>query len=139
MTAKHSDRRGFLAGALATCMALLARPLRAAKAKKVALPFAKLEKLHEVGGSMVLKLKGHEVMLVRDSKESVRAFDPTCTHEKCRVAFTRETKRFDCGCHRSSYDIDGHVLRGPAPKPLLRFPSELRGDRVVITLPVEAE
>jgi Rieske Fe-S protein len=42
----------------------------------------------------------------------------TCTHLGCRLAFNTAERSWDCPCHGSRFDIDGHVLQGPAVKDL---------------------
>ena len=122
-------RRGFLAGALA-----LLAPGWAWARKKVALPLAKLVPLHEVGGSVMLKLKGKPLLIVRDTKDTVRAFLPVCTHKKCKVRYSRKANRLKCKCHKSEFDLDGVNLSGPAPRPLTRYDATLTSDRVLVVL-----
>lgn len=117
-------------------MALKSLPLWAAeKMKKVAFGLDKAEKLKKVGGSAILKLKGQNVLFVRDSEKTVRAFDPTCTHNKCNIGYKPKDQLLRCPCHRSAFSLDGKVRNGPAERPLTVFPAELNGDRVIVSLP----
>ena len=52
-------------------------------------------------------------------QDGIFAMSATCTHLGCIVK--RERDRFDCPCHGSRYDLNGKVLRGPAPKDLEWF------------------
>jgi cytochrome b6-f complex iron-sulfur subunit len=38
--------------------------------------------------------------------------------------------RFNCPCHGSIYDRYGQIVRGPAPRPMDRFPVTIDGDRI---------
>lgn len=38
----------------------------------------------------------------------------TCPHMKCSLIFNTVEKTWDCPCHGSRFDIDGHVIQGPA-------------------------
>jgi cytochrome b6-f complex iron-sulfur subunit len=129
-------RRDFLVGSGIGLGALLALPTVAASAEggKVAIPLAKLEVLKSVGGSVVLKLKGKLVLLVRDSATSVRAFNPLCTHRECVVAYDSGEKKIKCPCHGSRFDLSGQVVHGPASRPLASYLAELAGEQVIVTL-----
>ena len=91
-------RRHFLLGSGLSLGTLLALPTIAASSEggKVAIPLAKLEVLKSVGGSVVLKLKGRLVLLVRDGATSVRALYPVCTHRECVVAYNPGEKKIKC-------------------------------------------
>ena len=130
------SRRRLLALLPGVLLALWARiAVRAADVQRVAFSLATIAKLRTVGGSALVKLKGRDVLVIRDADQSVRAFDPTCTHEKCTVAYDAQARVIRCACHRSSYALDGRVLDGPAPRPLTLFPTTLDETRVIVTLP----
>jgi Rieske Fe-S protein len=105
-----------------------------AQAKKLAIKLEQVPALKKVGGAAILKLAGKDVMLIRDGKASVRALSPICTHQKCYVKYNPANKKIECGCHKSSYDLNGKVLGGPAPAPLPTFPARLDGDRIIVTV-----
>ena len=107
--------------------------------KQVAFGLDNVEKLKDLGGSVSLKLLGRNVLFVRDSEKTVRAFDPACTHNKCNVAYTAEEKILRCPCHRSAFSIDGKVHHGPSERPLTVFSAKLDGDRLIVSLPQETE
>jgi Rieske Fe-S protein len=130
------DRREFLkALAAGTVGALVLLPGRKAFAKKVAVGLDKAQSLKTVGQGALLRIQGTQVLVVRDGETSVRALDPTCTHQGCIVGWDPDAKRVRCPCHASGFDLDGKVLEGPAPKPLRTIPAQLDGDRVILTLP----
>ncbi|MEK7705489.1 MAG: Rieske (2Fe-2S) protein [Myxococcota bacterium] len=128
-------RRRFLRWLSGAVLALIMLPATRARARKIAIPLGKVEKLQKVGGSMLAKIKGRDVLLVRDSEKTLRAINPVCTHQKCTVAYNPETKHLHCPCHKSAYTLDGVVLEGPAPKPLQIYPTDFDGQRVVLDLP----
>lgn len=130
------DRRSFLRSLAAGAGAALTIPASRAGAatKKVAVRLDRFDKLKPVGGWIVLKIKDREVLLVHDADDSMRAFDPVCTHMRCIVAYKPEDRRLQCPCHDSAYDLEGRVLGGPAPKPLRRYEAVLKEDTVVLTL-----
>jgi Rieske Fe-S protein len=136
MSSSQFGRRRFLLGSGLSLGTLLAWPSVAARAEgsKVAIPLAKLETLKSVGGSITLKVKDKLLLLVRDSATSVRAFNPVCTHRQCVVAFSANERKIKCPCHGSQFDLDGHVVHGPATRPLETHAAELAGEQVIVTL-----
>lgn len=44
-----------------------------------------------------------------------------CTHLGCLPKWSETNHRFECPCHGSKYQIDGHYIEGPAPRSLDRF------------------
>jgi Rieske Fe-S protein len=130
-----SSRRGFfklLVTALGGAVVLL--KAGSALAKKLAVKLDQVPALKQVGGAVILKLGGKDVMLIRDSASSVRALSPVCTHQACYLGYNKKTRRLDCPCHKSSYDLNGKVLGGPAPKNLQVYTAELDGDRVIVSV-----
>jgi cytochrome b6-f complex iron-sulfur subunit len=64
-------------------------------------------------------------ILIHDGK-GLRALSMTCSHLGCMV----ETRNFgfECPCHSSRYEPDGHLLRGPAAKNLRTLRLEISQD-----------
>jgi Rieske Fe-S protein len=54
----------------------------------------------------------------KDTAGQLNVFAVNCSHLGCSVAFSTDTKRFDCPCHGSQFSIDGQVVHGPAAYPL---------------------
>jgi len=63
-----------------------------------------------------------EVWVVRHSDTDVTVFSPICTHLGCHYDWLALANEFVCPCHDSYFSITGHVLAGPAPRPLDTFP-----------------
>ena len=55
---------------------------------------------------------------MRSRRADVLVVIATCTHLGCEVAWNGPMQTWDCGCHGSSFALDGSVLRGPAVRPL---------------------
>ena len=51
-----------------------------------------------------------------------------CTHLGCIPKWQETNFRFECPCHGSKYQIDGHYIEGPAPRSLDRFFTTLTFD-----------
>ena len=128
------ERRGVLRSWMAAFVVGMLLPW-IANAKKIGLRLSKFKSLEKVGGAARLKVKGYPLVIIRDSETTVRVFNPTCTHKKCKVKYAAEDKQFNCKCHKSAFNFDGVPINGPAPKPLTRYDAKISKGRVIITLP----
>lgn len=48
-----------------------------------------------------------------------------CPHLGCLPKWVPTNNRFECPCHGSKYQLDGHYIEGPAPRSLDRFVTKL--------------
>lgn len=130
------SRRGFLGTLGALLLAAAAWPRRARAGKKwVAVPLAKAPKLRQAGGSMVTRIRGKELLLVRDGESSAHAFEAKCPHELCNLNYAPESQKIECPCHAGLFNLTGKVLEGPPPRPLETYPAIVDGDRILLNLP----
>ena len=88
-------------------------------------PVADLPELAAVGGVTRVQDSGYDFYLVRKSESEVIALENICTHAKCPTNYQADSSSFLCPCHRSQFDLDGNVSRGPANKTLNRFNAAL--------------
>jgi len=72
------------------------------------------------------------IFLVKTGESDVKAFNATCTHLGCLVAWDADMQVFKCPCHGGIYDRDGNVKDGPPPAPLVKVATRLDGDRVLV-------
>lgn len=128
------DRRSFIRFLGILLGIFMTLPARLVRAKSLAIPLAKVKKLEKAGGSMILKVKGQQILFIRETEETIRALDPLCTHKGCALAYNREAKRIDCPCHQSVFNLEGGVIKGPASKPLKAYDAKLDGDRIILSL-----
>jgi Rieske Fe-S protein len=70
------------------------------------------------GEGAIVHLDHTTVAGFRDDEGRLHAVSRNCTHLGCTVAFNTAERTWDCPCHGSRFDIDGHVLEGPATKDL---------------------
>jgi Rieske Fe-S protein len=77
-------------------------------------------------------LQRRTIFLVKTSESEVAAFDATCTHLGCLVAWDQQGQVFKCPCHGGVYDRTGAVMDGPPPEPLARVATRVEGDRVLV-------
>jgi quinol---cytochrome c reductase iron-sulfur subunit, bacillus type len=72
------------------------------------------------------------IFLVKTQDSAVAAFDSTCTHLGCLVAWDPDAQVFRCPCHGGVFDRTGAVKDGPPPAPLVKIATRVEGDRVMV-------
>jgi 3-phenylpropionate/trans-cinnamate dioxygenase ferredoxin reductase subunit len=72
------------------------------------------------GEARVLQVDGEKLAVHRDDQGSLHTVSAICTHLGCVVDWNDAEQRWDCPCHGSRFDHEGHVLRGPARRDLKR-------------------
>lgn len=68
----------------------------------------------------------------KDEYDEYIAVSTRCAHLGCPVRFIEASQRFVCPCHGGVYDFQGKVSGGPPVRPLDRFYTRVRNDRVEI-------
>ena len=83
------------------------------------------------GARTTVQLEGKSVLLMRRG-EQVTAFDLTCTHAGCPLAYNANGGRITCACHGGAFDLDGKPVAGPPTVPLARLECAIdNGDLLV--------
>ena len=85
----------------------------------------------DLGGNTV----AGSAWLVRHASGEITAFDPRCTHGLCAYRWDPAPARFFCNCHDGQFALDGTVLSGKPPKPLMQFPVHVTGTVVQVDVP----
>jgi len=70
--------------------------------------------------------------VVKDEASRIVAFGPQCTHLGCAYHWDDRKSQFLCPCHNSLFAVDGHVISGPAPRPLDRYELKVEGTKLSI-------
>ncbi|QFZ17761.1 Rieske 2Fe-2S domain-containing protein [Saccharothrix syringae] len=73
---------------------------------------------------------GTPAHLLRPAPDTFLAFNATCSHQGCPVAYVGPG--FRCPCHGATYGGNGEVTGGPAPEPLVKIPVEVVEGQVVL-------
>jgi len=69
------------------------------------------------------------VFLERIEEQKVRAFQASCPHLGCAVEWRKETHKFFCPCHNSSFAQDGEIMPpSPSARPLDALEVAIRDD-----------
>lgn len=58
---------------------------------------------------------------ISNTPEGLLSLYGVCTHLGCLPKWQASNYRFECPCHGSKYQLDGHWIEGPAPRGLDRF------------------
>jgi cytochrome b6-f complex iron-sulfur subunit len=72
-------------------------------------------------GFKIVRFGAEPVILLRLSDTEYRAFSATCTHLECIVEYRKNLGVIWCNCHNGQFDLTGHNIAGPPPKPLTPF------------------
>lgn len=77
-------------------------------------------------------------LLIESGPGEYRAMSATCTHLGCTVQYRPDIKEVWCACHNGIYDLNGHNVSGPPPRPLEQFEVQVRGDEIYVRRKQEA-
>jgi cytochrome b6-f complex iron-sulfur subunit len=89
-------------------------------------------------GSLVVEPKGAggKIVVVHGSDGSLHAVGAACTHMGCPVEYDKGLGGFRCPCHGSEFGLDGHVIKGPATRPLKTCGVRVEDGLVTLSLPL---
>jgi Rieske Fe-S protein len=123
---------GSLAGTVASACASAAVVRLAPMDGRLRLAVDEYPQLGQSGGFLRIQPQGSAAVLyvLALPNREFAAVSPICTHLGCTVNV--EGDLLVCPCHGSTYDRAGAVLRGPAERPLRRFPVALTADQQLI-------
>lgn len=66
----------------------------------------------------IIKYESHSVGVYRDEENQLHLVDTKCPHLGCQLQWNPNDKTWDCPCHGSRFDIDGHWIETPAQRNL---------------------
>jgi cytochrome b6-f complex iron-sulfur subunit len=89
---------------------------------------ARLEKERAV----IVRAGPSRILVFEDASQQLRAISAKCTHEGCTVQFVPGESVIWCACHNGRFDLDGRVLAGPPPRPLVRYSCQREADGAVV-------
>ena len=72
-------------------------------------------------GFAIVALGAERVIVFNDAQAKLRALSARCTHEGCTVQYKADESIIWCACHNGRFALDGRVLSGPPPRPLLAY------------------
>jgi menaquinol-cytochrome c reductase iron-sulfur subunit len=77
-------------------------------------------------------VNSYGVYVLRSSEDQVKVYSNMCTHLSCRVTWKDDLHEFICPCHDGHFDIDGKVLKGPPPAPLVVYQTKIEDGSLLI-------
>ena len=77
------------------------------------------------GGGAVLRQGLTKVAVHRDEEGTLHQCSAVCPHLQCIVQWNAAETTWDCPCHGSRFDKQGHVITGPANQDLARVETPL--------------
>jgi cytochrome b6-f complex iron-sulfur subunit len=88
--------------------------------------------LSTVGNAALVQTAVGDFLVARTAQDSFVALAAICTHQTCTITGFG-SQNYVCPCHGSTFDVNGHVLGGPAPAPLRQYPTQFAGGILTIT------
>jgi len=79
--------------------------------------------LASVGSAALLHTPVGDFLVAHTGQDTYSAMTATCTHQTCTIDGF-QNQNFVCPCHGSTFDLNGHVLRGPAPVSLRQYATQ---------------
>jgi Rieske Fe-S protein len=79
--------------------------------------------LASVGGAALVRSSVGEFLVAHTGQNAFSAMTATCTHQTCTITGF-QNQNFVCPCHGSTFDLNGHVLIGPAPASLRQYATQ---------------
>ena len=73
-----------------------------------------------------------DVYAVTSNGRDFVVFSNLCTHLGCPVRWDDKAQGFLCPCHAGVFGIDGRVLKGPPPSPLIRLRHRVDGNDLYV-------
>ncbi len=82
------------------------------------------EKSLQSGTAYAIQLEGQELKVLSD----------ICTHLGCRVNWREDQQKFACPCHDAFFGIEGQVISGPPPRPMIALTHRVENGQLQIKL-----
>jgi cytochrome b6-f complex iron-sulfur subunit len=80
---------------------------------------------------VIVPVSGQRVIILQ-SEDQLHALSAKCTHEGCTVTYVPGQSGLWCPCHDGRFDLNGHVLSGPPPQPLLKYVAQRQPDGGIV-------
>jgi len=79
--------------------------------------------LASVGSAALVHTTIGDFLVAHTGQDTYAAMTATCTHQTCTITGF-QNQNFVCPCHGSTFDLNGHVLMGPAPVSLRQYATQ---------------
>ena len=121
---------GMLIGSLASCATALPVYKTAIASNKISVPVA----LFATSSFQLIQPQSlyYNIGLKKENDGSYTALLLRCTHADNQLI--PAGNGFKCTLHGSAFDDEGRVTKGPAERPLKKYPTQIMNDQIIITL-----
>jgi Rieske Fe-S protein len=82
------------------------------------------------------RLVERSVWVVRYTDDRAAVFNAACPHQGCTLTWKAEAQTFKCPCHEASFNLNGEVLNGPAPRSLDKLEYKTDSGVLLVKYPV---
>ena len=72
------------------------------------------------------------VYVTKPESGDIYVLSNVCTHLACRVSWKADGQDYVCPCHDGHFDIEGSVISGPPPKPLIRLETKVEDNTLYV-------
>ena len=85
------------------------------------------------GASKIVRFGRYPALVINTPADGLRAYSAVCTHFACIVKWDPGSGQIACPCHEGYFDpLDGHVLSGPPPSPLMALPVKVVDGQIYV-------
>jgi len=81
---------------------------------------------------VIVPVSGQRVIVLQAPDQQLFAFSAKCTHEGCTVTYQPAQSVLWCPCHDGRFDMNGRVLSGPPPQPLVKYEARRQPDGAIV-------
>jgi len=74
------------------------------------------------------------VYVTKPESGDIYVLSNICTHLACRVSWKADDQDYVCPCHDGHFDIEGLVVSGPPPKPLIRLETKVEDNTLYVKI-----
>ena len=126
---------GGIVGLAAVIIYPLVAYLKPPKQREVEVSSVVAGKISEIekNSGKIIRFGNKPVIVIRTSKDELRAFSGVCTHLDCTVQYRKDMGLIWCACHNGKYDLNGRNISGPPPKPLEEFRVIIKGEEIYVS------
>lgn len=85
------------------------------------------------GVKIVIATEAKPLIITRLGRHEIAAFSSQCPHAGYEVMLPERGSLMCASGHGAVFDLAGRVVKGPAKSDLLRFPAEIKDNKIIVT------
>jgi cytochrome b6-f complex iron-sulfur subunit len=87
----------------------------------------------KLNSGKIFPFGGLPAILILTKSGRYIAMSAVCTHLHCTVQFRPDLQEIWCPCHNGVYDLQGHNISGPPPRPLQLYTVHVKGNQIFVS------